>query len=380
MVSEGRNLLSRAGLRSVALVSLLVALGACEEPPATEEIIRPVRYEEVRAANSEQRRTYSGTTQAELEIDLSFRVGGRLDRRAVDIGDLVEPGDLVGELDTADYEARVQEAAAGRDLARAGVTNSEANLERVRGLYENDTVSQREYDAAIAAADSAQAQLAAVEQQLSVARLQLGYTQLTAPRQCTVAQTLVEINQNVVPGQAIVRLNCGECAEVAVSVPEVDIGRISEGDEVRVTIGALGIRQLSGFVREVGVDTGATGTTYPVVIGISERCADVRAGMAAEVEFQLQSDGPAGALVVPFVSVGEDRDTGENIVFVLEPDDGDIWNARRRVVELGEPTTTGLVVLDGLNEGDLIVTAGVRRLAADQRVRLLARESSEDPR
>jgi RND family efflux transporter MFP subunit len=357
-----------------------VLLGACEQPQTVEEVIRPVRYEEVRAADREESRTYSGTTQAELEIDLSFRVGGRLDRRDVDVGDLVGPDDPVGELDPADYEARVQEALAGRDLARAGVTNAQADLERARRLYENDTVSQREYDAAIAAADSATAQLDAAGQQLSAARLQLGYTQLTAPQQCTVAATFAEINQNVTPGQPIVRLNCGQCAEVVVSVPEIDIGRISEGNDVRVTINALGGTPIAGFVREVGVDTGATGTTYPVTIGLLERCTELRAGMAAEVEFQLRSSGPSGALVVPFVAVGEDRDTGDNFVYVLEQEDDDIWTAHRRTVVLGGPTTIGLIVTEGINEGELIVTAGVRRLTADQRVRLLARDSSDELR
>ena len=380
MVSKSRNLFSRARGSCTVIALAAGLLAACEQQEAAEEIIRPVRYEAVRVADRAEVRTYSGTTQAELQIDLSFRVGGRLDRRYVSVGDVVEPGDLVGELDPADYEARVQEAIAGRDLARAGVTNAQANLERVRRLYENDTVSQRDYDAAVASADSAQAQLDAAAQQLSVANLQLGYTRLTAPQQCTVAQTLVEINQNLMPGQTVARLNCGQCSEVAVSVPEVDIGRISEGDEVRVTIGALGGTRIAGFVREVGIDTGATGTTYPVTIGISEQCDNLRAGMAAEVEFELQSSGPAGALVVPLVAVGEDRDTGENFVFVLEPSAGDVWNARRRLVQLGGPTTTGLVVLDGLSEGDLIVTAGVRRLASDQRVRLLEQESSDELR
>ena len=374
MVSVSRNLFPGTG----QIICLTALLAACDQEQVIEEVIRPVRYAEVRAADREENRRYSGTTQAELEFDLSFRVGGRLDRREIDVGDLVNPGDLVGLLDPADYEAGVQEALAGRDLARAGVTNADANLERIRRLYENDTVSQREYEAAVATADSAQAQLDAATQQLSVAQLQLGYTTLTAPQQCTVAQTFVEVNQNVSPGQAIARLNCGQCSEVAVSVPEGDISRIREGDEVQVIINALGGQQLVGFVREVGIDTGATGTTYPVTIGLRDRCSDIRAGMAAEVLFRLQSPGPVGALVVPFVAVGEDRDTGENFVYVLEMGETGVWTAVRRTVALGEVSTTGLTVLEGLSEGDLIVTAGVRRLNSNQRVRLLAQENTDE--
>ena len=348
-------------------------LGCEPEPVVEEPIVRPVRYARVTVAGTLENRTYSGTVRAEREADLSFRVGGTLLFRPVNVGDSLPGGALVGELDPTDYEVRVQEAEAGLARAQAELRNAQASYERTRDLYENRNASRSQLDAARAADESARAQVSASTQQLEAARLQLSYTRLSAPEQCAVAQVFVEQNQNVTAGQPIVRVNCGQCAEVLVSVPEVDIGRIVEGTTVTVTIIALGGDPVTGVVREVGVATGGTGTTYPVSVALQERCATIRAGMAANVEFRLRTAGPEGALIVPFVSVGEDRD-GQRFVYVLEPSDSNTFFAVRRSVTIGDPTQDGITIASGLSEGELIATAGVRRLADNQEVTLLVDE------
>jgi RND family efflux transporter MFP subunit len=374
MVSGSRRLFPGASRSAQALaVGLcLSALAGCDQAPVEEErVIRPVRYTRVAVAGSLQRRTYSGTVRAELEADLSFRVPGTLISRGVNVGDSIARGAVVGELDPTDYQVRLQEAQAGLARAQAERRNAQANYERIRDLYENRNASRSELDAARAADESARAQVSAATQQHEAARLQLSYTRLTAPEQCAVAQVFVEQNQNVSAGQPIVRVNCGQCAEVLVSVPEVDIRRIVEGSAVAVTIDALGGDAVTGVVRDVGVATGGTGTTYPVAVALQQRCADVRSGMAADVEFRLRTAGSEGAVIVPLVSVGEDR-SGQRYVFVLEPSGSGTFLAVRRGVTLGDSTGEGLTIVAGLTEGELIATAGVRRLADNQEVTLLA--------
>jgi len=355
-------------------VSSLVGLAACEQEPVAEEPeVRPVRYARVEAQGGLQARTFSGATKAERETDLSFRVAGTVIERPVNVGDAVIAGDLVAALDNTDYRVRVDEAGAGLARAEAELRNADARYERTRALYENQTASRSDLDAARAASESAQAQLRAAMQQLEAARLQLSYTRLVAPEQCAVAQTFVELNQNVASGQPIVRLNCGECGEVVVSVPETEIGRVVRGSSVEVAINALPGAPIAGTVRDVGVATAAAGASFPVTIALQERCDTVRSGMAADVSFMFESSGPEGSLLVPYVSVGEDREG--RFVFVLEPDGGEFL-AHRRSVVVGEALPEGLVIGSGLSEGELIATAGVRRLSENQRVRLLGAPES----
>jgi multidrug efflux pump subunit AcrA (membrane-fusion protein) len=90
--------------------------------------------------------------------------------------------------------------------------------------------------------------------------------------------------------------------------------------------------------------------------------------MAAEVGFRFEPPSDRDVIVVPPVAVGEDQ-LGR-FVFIVEPADSGYGVARRRDVRVGELTTDGLEVLDGLSDGDRVVTAGVSRIVDGLRVRI----------
>lgn len=372
MVSRRRVLCQGSRRAHWALIAACAAgvIAGCEQPDVEEDpIVRPVKYARVVVQGESESRTYSGSARAELETDLSFRVGGTLTRRPVNVGDAVERGDLVATVDTTDYQVRLDEARAGLARAEAEQRNADANYERTRDLYENQNASRTQLDQARAVAESAEAQYRAAAQQVEAARLQLSYTRLTAPQRCTVAQTYVEVNQNVSPGQPVARLNCGGCAEVVVSVSDTDISRVKDGMIVTAAVNALPGIEIPGVVREVGVATAARGTTFPVTVALMEACEDVRSGMAVDVAFSFPTAADAGSLVVPYVSVGEDRNG--HYVFVIEPDvEGKLF-ANRRPVTIGRAMSDGIAIADGLSAGELIATAGVRRLTSGQQVTLL---------
>jgi hypothetical protein len=138
---------------------------------------------------------------------------------------------------------------------------------------------------------------------------------------------------------------------------------------VTAKISALAGGELPGVISEVGVATGARGSTYPVTVALQEPCENVRSGMAVDVTFRFPTSSEIGNFVVPYVAVGEDR--GGNFVFVLEPDDDGRLFANRRSVEVANTSANGIVVRSGLSAGELIATAGVRRLTPGQEVTLL---------
>ena len=367
------------GIRRALIILPVVATAiGCEQAPLEEQtVVRPVRYMQVVAQGVSEPRTYSGAARAEVETDLSFRVGGTLTQRPVDVGDEVDRGDLVAALDSTDFRVRLDEARAGLARAEAEQRNADANYDRTRDLYESQNASRTQLDSARALAESAAAQYRAAAQQVEAARLQLSYARLTAPQACTVAETFVEINQNVSPGQPVVQLNCGGCAEVVVSVSDTDISRVERDMEVTASVTALPGSAIPGVVREVGVATGARSTTYPVTIALTETCEEVRSGMAVDVRFEFPTTAVGDNPVVPYVAVGEDREG--NYVFVIESDENGVLRAVRRPVEVGTATAAGIVIVDGLQPGELIATAGVRRLTTGQEVTLLGSPQSTGP-
>lgn len=373
MVSECRILRVGPRFRFVALVACTstLALVGCTRAPSEDEVpVRPVRYAEVVTDDASVSRTYSGTAQAELETNLSFRVGGTMVERPVTIGRSLATGDLIASLDTSDFQVRLNESLAGLARAEAERRNANAEFSRTRDLYETQNASRTDLDSARSVAEAAQALHQAASQQVAAARLQLSYTTLTAPRACTIAQTFAQTNQNVSPGQPIVRVNCGSCAEVVVSVPETDISNINVGDNAIVNVSAFTGGQIDGTVTEVGVAATENNSTFAVTVRLEEHCSDVRSGMAADVTFFFGGDLPKGNLIVPYVAVGEDRDG--HFVFAIVSVGENQYEARRRGVKIGVPTDNGIVIVEGVSAGEFVATAGVRRLRDGQPVTLLS--------
>lgn len=354
---------------SAGAAALLIA-AACAEPPPPETIVRPVRYVVARAAGAEQVRSFSGVARAGVEATLSFRVAGAIAAVAVEVGDRVQAGALIAELDPVDYELQVREAEAALRQARARASNAEANLRRTRSLYENDNASRTDLDAATAAAESGRAEVESVAQRLDMARRQVDYTRLTAPTAGAIAEVLAEVNENVSPGQSVVTVAAGAEPEVGFAVPETLIPRIREGMPATVVFDALPGERFGAVVTEVGVTATAVGTTFPVAVRLDADASEIRSGMAAVIEMVFDAERAAPGFVVPGNAVGEDR--AGRFVFVASPTDAGFAVVRRRPVTVGSFAAGGLEVAEGLADGDLVVTAGVNRLQDGETVRLPA--------
>ena len=368
-------------LRSGTLLGLVILAPACgrDEPVSAPEI-RPVRTEIVSLSGAERARTYSGTFRAGMESRLSFRVPGRVEHLPASVGQAVAPGSLLARLDSRDYELQFQEAQASLTRALASRRNADAERDRVRELYENDNASLSQWDQARAVAESAAAQVESLQKRLELAQRQLDYTRLTAPVAGAIASVEVEVNENVGAGQPIVTLSSSSLTEVKVDLPASVITSIREGSEAVVECDALAGETLDGFVTEVGVAASGA-TTFHVTVQLAARDDRVRPGMAAEVTFRLaSSETDAGRILVPAVAVGEDR-VGR-FVFLAVPTEEGRAVVKRQAVAVGDLTTDGerdlIEVVDGLVEGDIIVTAGVRRLEDGRLVRI-QKDALESP-
>jgi RND family efflux transporter MFP subunit len=373
MKVEEATMMHDRWLRTGALLGVVVLSVSCgRDEPVTEPEIRPVRTEIVTLTGSDRARTYSGTFRAGMESKLSFRVPGRVEQLPASVGQAVAPGSLLARLDSRDYDLQVQEAQASLTRALASKRNADAERDRVRELYENDNASLSQWDQARAVAESASAQVESLQKRLELAQLQLEYTRLTAPVAGGIATVEVEVNENVQAGQPIVTLSSSSVTEVAVDLPGTVITTIREGAEVVVECDALPGEKFDAFVTEVGVAASGA-TTFPVTVQLTRQSDRIRPGMAAEVTFRLASPhADADRVLVPAVAVGEDR--GGRFVFLAEPTEQGRAVVKRRPVVVGDLTTDGehdlIEVLEGLTQGDIIVTAGVRRLEDGRLVRL----------
>ena len=362
----------RNRLGQVCVIVLVITHfnGCKDEPPAPPPEIRPVKYQKVVATGGARVRTFSGVARAGFESNLSFKVGGNIKAIHVRVGDRVKSGQIIAELDKVDYEIRVEEAKAALSQAMAQARNARADYDRVRALYEENNASKDQLDAARAAAESTEAQVDSASKRLELTRLQVSYTRLTAPVAGAIADVPVEVNENVPSGKPIVMLNSGPATEVEVGIPENLIAQVKRGDAVSVIFGAVPGKEFQATVTEIGVASRQSASTFPVILRLARTDSSVRPGMAAEAAFRFDSADHTERFRVPPEAVGEDRQG--RFLFVIEARENGLGVARRRTVKVGQLSSDGLEILEGLSDGDLIATAGINKIEDGREVKLVA--------
>jgi len=348
-------------------ISIVLILSSCQKEQKTIEIIRPVRTEQVFSTGGARSRSFTGVVKSGSESRLSFKVPGTVQRVSVEIGDKVKSGALLVKLDPTDYDIQVKEAENARDLARASEVQSKANYERVRTLYENRSASKSALDAARAAYESAHEQDNIAKKRRKLARRQLEYTELRAPVSGAVSEVRIEENENVQAGQTVIIFSSGSKMEVQITMPEMLIAQVHEGDDVLVSLDAVAGKSFKAKVTEVGVSSTSYSTTYPVIVQLADKDPGIRPGMAAEVSFEFKASGDSDDIVVPPLAVGEDR-LGR-FVFVVEPADSGYGIVHKKPVIIGELDSEGIRIVEGLNDGEYLVIAGVSKITEGQKVK-----------
>ena len=275
----------KARLAGIAVIIVLL-LGACgRNEIEAEQRLRPVRYETVSSDSVGRDRSFSGTSKSTQESRLSFKVSGTVTSVPAQIGQQLEKGDLIAQLDAANFALQVEQAQASLVEARAGERNAASNYERTKGLYANDNASLNELDSARANAESAKAQARSTAKALEIARLNESYTRLYASSDCSISSIDIEVNENVSAGQQIAIVSCGDEFEVTLDVPESVIAGIDQYTPVTISFSSISGVQFSGEISKIS--TAGSSAAFPVVVRIHERHPSLRSGLAAEVTFQF---------------------------------------------------------------------------------------------
>jgi len=350
------------------LVAALTFAGCGPSDESFEERLRPVRYVTVSDASAFRNRSFSGTSKSSRESRLSFKVPGTVTSVPVQIGQRLNSGELIAEIDPASYVLQAQQAQATLVEAQANNRRAAANYERTKGLYANSNASLNDLELARAQAESASAVVRSAGKALEIARLNVSYTKLTAGTDCSIASLNIEVNENVASGQQVAAVSCGEEYEVTLDLPESLIGSVDEWTPVTVRFGSIPDEEFSGVISEIAVASAAGSAAFPVVIDILGNHPSLRSGLAADVTFQFDSAASQnGGVLLPVTAVIKDPNGA--FVFVAESveTEGEAL-VRRRDVTLGELSQSGIEIVEGLAVGDRVITAGISVIRDGQRV------------
>ena len=352
------------------LVVAAVVAAACGGPEAEEATpLRPVVYASVGYAGGATERTFSGTAVTGRVVNLSFRSSGVVTELGVVLGQRVQGGELLAQLDNVAARLAYEQAVLALNGAASQMNTAELALDRTRALYESGTASLSDYENARNAFRTAEASHESAVRSVQIQEEQVGYGSIYAPVAGTIAAVNVEIDENVQAGQLVAVLNAGADLEIALGLPEAVIAQAAPGMSASISFTAVSGAAFVGRVTEVSPSVDAATATYPVRVTLESPSTDIRAGMAASVTLEFPVDASLeGALVVPAKAVGED-DQGR-FVFLVEVGSGDEATVRKQRVTVGRLTPQGFEILTGLSPGQNVATAGLQTLLDGQRVRL----------
>lgn len=371
-VDAGRSRAPRTFVPAAVLAAVSVLLAGCggaapEPAPRPVLVARP--FDEARAALA----AYPGEVRAREESALSFRVGGKLLRRLVDVGDRVRRGDVLAELDPGDLRLQAQAAQARVAAAEAELARAAAERKRYERLLADALVSRSAYDQADTAYRAADSQARAARAELDVARNQAGYAQLRAPRDGAIASRQGEAGQVVAAGQTVFTLAADGGREVAIALPESRIRAFRAGQPVQVELWSTPGRRLPGTLREIAPAADPQTRTYDARVALpADAARGVVLGESARVYAQeAGGETGAGTLSVPLSAV-QRRDGDATAVWVVDPR---TRRLRLQPVRLGPYGEERVPVRSGLRPGDWIVVAGGHLLREGETVAPVDREN-----
>src|SRR5712672_2013820 len=333
----------------VLVIAVALLLSACSKEQPKKVEIRPVRVTLARHALSGDTISLTGQIQAKDQINLAFRIGGRLRERNVTVGDPVTPGQIVARIEPQDFQNALRSAEADLASAQAVLANAQATEGRQSELLSKGFATRVQYDQAEQGLKTAQAQVESAQAKLQNARDNLAYTDLKSDVAGSVTAKGAEPGEVVAAGRMILQVARQGGRDAVFNVPS----QLIRQSPIVTT----------GHVREVAPQADTATGTYVVKVALSNPPDAMRLGATIVGQIKVQSDP-----VIQLPGTALTQSGGKPAVWVVDPEKKTVSLVP---VTVGHYDTSSAVVSHGLKDGDLVVTAGVQALRPGQDVRLL---------
>lgn len=355
----------------VAFASGLALLAGCSEEKAPEavEVLRPIRVAEIGAADEGRALVYSGSVRARQQMDLGFRVAGKITERLVDVGERVTPGTVLARLDATDLALAVRRAEADLASAEKQVEISTLARRRAENLASKNIAPQAELEQSVLAADQALSARQSAVSALEQARNQVAYADLKSDVNGIVTGVSAEAGQVVSAGSPVISVAVDGEKEIEIAVPENDIAQFRPGKDVKATFWSYRDLTLDGKVREVSGSANTQSRTFAVRVSLPDD-EQLRLGMTGMIT--ARTDGAVAAYSVPLAAVTE-KD-GKKIVWIVDRAKGTVHS---RIVTVAGFADDGVRIADGVKPGETVVAAGTQFMAEDMKVRVPGATTAE---
>jgi RND family efflux transporter MFP subunit len=359
---KGRKLLHRVSIIAVPLVFVAIVVvlmawlvGVFHQKVngggavATAAVGRPIgdaRLVDVVLRSVPRTESAVGTIRPVHETAVASKLLARIIEAPIRAGDTVHRGDLLVQFDDSELQARLSQAQAGVEAARARRNSAQISYDGVMAAFKRQAASQNEVDRQRAALEAAEADFERARQALREATTVLDDATVEAPIDGVIIDKQVEVGDTVVPGQVLLTLFDPTRMQLLATVRESLTERLRIGQTVRVTIQALKL-SLEGTVSEIVPEAQTASRAFTVKVSVPSP-PGVYSGMFGRLLVPLDDEE---VVLIPAAAV---RRVGQLDVVEVAHDDV----LRRRVVELGRTFGDDVEVLAGLRPGERVAVGG----------------------
>jgi len=293
-----------------------------------------------------------GIVESDNNIMVAPQSSGLVEKIYVNVGDKVNRGQLLAELDGSIMESSIAEVESGLRLA-------ETIFERQQRLWDKNIGSEIEYLQARNNKESMEKRLKTLEEQYKM-------TKIFAPLSGTIDEVLIKEGEMAAAGLGAIRVVQLSNLKIVVDLSEIYISRIEKDDLVHVNLPVTG-REFDLRVNAVSQVIDPNNRTFQIEMKIPKSEAGIKPNMLAVLMINDYTNQEALTVLLNIV-----QETGtEKFIFMAEQNNGE-WIARRRSVETGKSYNDRTEVLSGLQEGEHVVTFGYQNLSDGQSLAVVA--------
>ncbi|WP_263139427.1 efflux RND transporter periplasmic adaptor subunit [Pseudomonas sp. RIT-PI-AD] len=352
---------------SRCFVLCVVLVSGCGKEQAPEPVLPRVKVLQVQASGYAPAVTLTGDIQARVQTDLSFRVSGKMTERQVDVGARVTARQPLARLDPQDQRSNVDSAAAMVSAEQARLKLAQADFARQEKLLPKGYTSRSEYDQALATLRSAKSSLTAAQAQLANAREQLSYTTLVADAEGVITARHAEVGQVVQATVPIFSLARDGARDAVFNVYESVFAEPLRDQPVEVALLERPEIKVRGKVREVTPTVSAETGTVQVKVALEALPAGMDLGSVVSVTLQGAAQS---AIEVPWSALT--KSGHEPAVWLV----GEEGQSRLQPVRVARYLTGKVIIAEGLQGGERVVTAGGQLLHVGQKVDIAQTETN----
>ncbi|MBB5462433.1 efflux RND transporter periplasmic adaptor subunit [Paraburkholderia sp. Cpub6] len=360
--------------RALPAIWIAAMVSGCSHKPPPEAL-RAVRTAEIRYDKAQETDRYFGSVQSRYEVDQAFRVGGKVVSRKVDVGQKVHQGDVLAVLDGTDYKLAVQAAQEQLAAAQAQARQAESDRKRLEALKVDGSVSPSDDEKAQSNAQTTRSVAEADARSLDLARNRLEYTTLRASQDGVVTSVKFEAGQVVAEGQPIVSIAKEGDPEIVVNVPEDQLQSFKTS-RYKAWLASASAETFDVVLRELSPQAAAQTRTFRARLKpATPRSLPLGATATLVVERPAEQNDAAA---IPAAAITQNK--GRPAVWVVRREGTEAIGK----VDVMPVAVRGYrnddVLVSGLPAGELVVTAGVQKMAPGLKVALPGVASNLEPK